>query len=1764
MKTINALKRMIKEKISLTKFTAVATAFCFITSVIGSQTIYAAMPLPAASINISLDNIPKELIPFNLGRITDAYYANSNDIVINIQDLHSHEQTQRNISSILSILDSKFGISDVYMEGASETLNTEWLSGIKDNLKKQQVLNNLLNSGRLTGGEYFAVQSNKNITLKGLEDKNLYNQNFKRLNEILNKQTEVKNYISILNNIFNEKSKAYYSNNNKKLNRIVSNYKTGKIKTKKYIELLLEKAQKAEINLSKYPSIISFAKIVSKQNDFDSKKLSGEIQSILNELKETLTFNEYKILAEKASKKELEVEFYFELLQKAKQHNILTDSKYKNTSAFLEYLLLNQNFNTIQLANEEDLLIKELNNKFAETEQEKEIFFLKNFLDSLSHYLTNKITAKEYDTFIENTDTFKFLWAKYIDIDGIINIAEYFDLVEDFYKDNIERNKVFIRNLLGKTPKNNDNILRIKNSKINHKQKVIESLFNGKKIHIVITGGFHTDGFDKLLQDENINYLVITPNITESAANSDVLFQNFFNEQYDITNNTFANRPVSEIINLLNKGEIKDIRTDGNDVIIEYMSDEIFRLNQISQQPVNENILTEAQRNAAAEAFLKLQKLQQTIREQKDRAGIDLSNNKSFITQLADLEDAVNMLGNDKNVQDLKSAFAEQIEEIKAKNPEISSNMGKLLLPITRKIADILLTLTLFIPAIIKKAITGKDFEINTGFRNRVYSVFSLLENIIFAPLIIFKPHVFVLLHYNNEKIYDSTDENNRPIKISERDIMRNAYTALQEAEAAKEHLYMAKQNDENVYEYTSKYGEKFRGTNRELNNINISREKIEEEREIDANIEELQSFLTREGFIQRLDNTKAMVTNGLMIIGVVAVFHIIGSVTGMETYTGTISEYTRELFVFTKDNILNILAFYSGLFGIGYFGTHLTYNLKIDHQVSKAKSALKKDIRSLIDIFPNDIDLYNYEDLIKQDKNGNWIYPLGPVFYDILTAFPKDFFKKHFQNTVSGAVEILTILEILKDHAYRADETDEKSLKANIDTIVDWLENLPYKNKTKRRKRMTISKIIRDIDMILEKSALTREEKQLLKSLKGNLSEFKRPRFKLSIHEARLQEKEQMTTTVLQTATEGFKSVYTKAIDTLQQATYSFLFKDKTEYTIVANADDTEREALAESLAASGVKVNLILIGESGLIKETPSRIAHDGWVLAYGLLDDSVKNLKVYGYDKLNEREGLTQQDYLSALLNYITDSSKNTIKILDLPTNLSIDVTAVEEDAKEKFTTTGVGKNVYKLFFEAIEKKILPKKEYDGSDKIKTERVADMQIKPSLVASNISEEQVASFGADDIARLIEQGITTLIISINDNSSQTDLNNLLQTAHNNGLKVIFNYKMIIKEIDEATIEDKIKALNKMLTPFDIDGLQLDLSESGDYANDILAMNSISTFTKTINERKVGSFLAVKMPAEIRPSEYAQYFRINGTKTVLDYTSPYIFDISSHFNMENVIVNISADENGAVSPAQLTSIFEGNKVSMISLDQPILEAMDTEGFTFNGMTLTKFITSIFETTPQGQEMKGINKGRKFITDRDISLSDEVLKKLCDMYIADEFNFAEINNLLDSTFKENISKYELKGIVAGVIQMEELNKLNATDISFDKAEYSNLLMRSLLDYRIAAGTSFADVDTSKDAKEILAMEKFSVAIQSEIAKVQNILNGQADGNIDTIIAMLSSIKDNSALTKEDRTAVLEGLLLLLFSDARKPEADIRSMLGENLDIKKMHAILSAA
>jgi len=144
------------EELNFKKVVSVVTVACFLTSFVFGQAVASVVEVNRETKQFTkmFDNF---LIPHTSGRITEAKYFGSKKVVINIQDLHCHPEVQKNISKIISILDAKYKLPFVYLEGAMGSLDTSWLGGIEDKKLRDHIVESLMAQGKLTGAEYYSI-----------------------------------------------------------------------------------------------------------------------------------------------------------------------------------------------------------------------------------------------------------------------------------------------------------------------------------------------------------------------------------------------------------------------------------------------------------------------------------------------------------------------------------------------------------------------------------------------------------------------------------------------------------------------------------------------------------------------------------------------------------------------------------------------------------------------------------------------------------------------------------------------------------------------------------------------------------------------------------------------------------------------------------------------------------------------------------------------------------------------------------------------------------------------------------------------------------------------------------------------------------------------------------------------------------------------------------------------------------------------------------------------------------------------------------------------------------------------------------------------------------------------------------------------------------------------------------------------------------------------------------------------------------------------
>ena len=430
-----------------------------------------AAPTPVNSVYpIYVENV----VPFNLGKVTNSIDFFFLKVIVQIQDLHGDPQTQKNIASILSYLDKNYGISKIYVEGAPQgKLSTKWLADISDGSTKEAFIEAMMSGGELSGAEYFSVTESKTDILKGVENFNAYSANLVRLAEMKKNQATVEAQLLPLRMQIESLGQKIYGQDNKKILEISQKYKKKEIATEKYFKTLFDFADKYGINAEKYPQLALFKNILPIRNKINAKTVAKETYVAVKLLKAELTPAEYKALIELSSSLEKRNVFYLELnkyLQNTKEYE-----KFSQINLFSSYILLNSKINPIEFVRQEEMLVNEIRNKSSKTLSEQEVLFMERFVSIFEALLQNKINFREYKNYNYAFSDFEHILNKYIVSVNLDALKSSIDTAEKFYSVNTDRDEYFVKSIVTGNDKNTSKVKPIRNSNAENMLKRIKN-----------------------------------------------------------------------------------------------------------------------------------------------------------------------------------------------------------------------------------------------------------------------------------------------------------------------------------------------------------------------------------------------------------------------------------------------------------------------------------------------------------------------------------------------------------------------------------------------------------------------------------------------------------------------------------------------------------------------------------------------------------------------------------------------------------------------------------------------------------------------------------------------------------------------------------------------------------------------------------------------------------------------------------------------------------------------------------------------------------------------------------------------------------------------------------------------------------------------------------------------------------------------------------------------------------------------------------------
>lgn len=497
----------------MNKLISTLTALCLLVSVTGADMAY-GLALSGSNPENAAD--PVSFIPFNLGKVIESKtFENSRYTVINIQDLHCHIEAQRNIERIIDRLQKNYKISAVFIEGGYDEVDPGIFGRVKDEKLRNNIIEGLFEKGRLTGAEYYYLKNDVKTPFYGLEDKSVHQANLDRLSKALANNKKYNEKLSEIKAEIEYLKAKYFSRENQRFTETFENYKNGKISVERYYALLRKYIEKLNKNDAKYNSLLSvsrdkypvfreYCELMNAGKRIDYNKAAVEMQSLVSYLKDNLSYNEYnKLSLATAGFSNIE-ELGLRLPALSRKYGVNINPG-SSLGELISYIQASAKINPVAMLGEERRIAEDIRMAFCSSEEEVEISFLSDFYIYLESFLNTKITAADYDFFEKEYPRFEKIYSKYAFKNTLSELKEDIDFLIRYYGVNKDRNSIFLKNIEKRLSKN---------EQIN-------------ELVIVITGGFHSEGLNKIFAENAISYISVMPSVTRETKTAEESYNTF-------------------------------------------------------------------------------------------------------------------------------------------------------------------------------------------------------------------------------------------------------------------------------------------------------------------------------------------------------------------------------------------------------------------------------------------------------------------------------------------------------------------------------------------------------------------------------------------------------------------------------------------------------------------------------------------------------------------------------------------------------------------------------------------------------------------------------------------------------------------------------------------------------------------------------------------------------------------------------------------------------------------------------------------------------------------------------------------------------------------------------------------------------------------------------------------------------------------------------------------------------------------------------------
>ncbi|HOE68124.1 MAG TPA: hypothetical protein PLH16_00500, partial [Candidatus Omnitrophota bacterium] len=521
------------------RVTSCLTVLCFILN-------QAAFAAPSAGIEIA---VPQEKpgfiqidIPADLASLDDIFEAPpSTDprLVLHIQNAHANYDAQTRIKGLLEYLSSQYGIGTIFVEGAADTLNPEYLKFFPDAERNRMLADRLARKGELTGAELFVLEADRQkIRAEGIESAGLYRKNYEALKAVYENETVINRFVDGLESRLSMIASKIAGGD---MRRVISDWKkfeNGYREFMPYVRSLAADAKRfLDLDMEslfsqvEWPQITRLLVLQDMEKQLNPAKAAAEQASLLAYLKKVgvsgdlidgiVNFRDQHISITRKGKdgsaQALQPRYLLERLASEAGPKGFRFSDYPHFSVQAGYLILKSELDSRGLFAEIQRLFGQVLDRIAVSGEQKQLLALYRDTELVRKLLHLELTRRDWkelearraelaldpvmdrlkalakqiraDLKLAQTE----LESKRVDRKFRGQILDLYKAADEFYGFARAREDVFYEKISG----------------------VMSSRAETRAV--LITGGFHTDGMSDIFRENEISYGILTPRLSEKS-----------------------------------------------------------------------------------------------------------------------------------------------------------------------------------------------------------------------------------------------------------------------------------------------------------------------------------------------------------------------------------------------------------------------------------------------------------------------------------------------------------------------------------------------------------------------------------------------------------------------------------------------------------------------------------------------------------------------------------------------------------------------------------------------------------------------------------------------------------------------------------------------------------------------------------------------------------------------------------------------------------------------------------------------------------------------------------------------------------------------------------------------------------------------------------------------------------------------------------------------------------------------------------------------